>query len=262
MDLQKVGRFIAERRKIKNLTQEKLGELLGVTDSTISKWERGVNAPDISVLNKLSDILEVSVREILNGCKKEENNQPEEDNTVKNIEYYAKLTKLKYVKISSYIITGILMVFAILFTVNNYNKFRVYSISSKNDKYTLEGYIIYNQERNLTIIKNIDIQDDLIGTDQEERVKAIKVSIISGNKNIMSVFSENMIDEETINSFLLNETYFINEDIKSKEYILSENVKLNNLNLEIRYVNKEDTEKIINIPLDVKMEYANNKLFY
>ena len=262
MDLQKVGRFIAERRKIKNLTQEKLGELLDVTDSTISKWERGVNAPDISVLNKLSDILDVSVREILNGCKKEENSQPEEDNTLQNIEYYAKLTKLKYVKISSYIIVGMLMLFAILFTINNYNRFRVYSISSKNNKYTLEGYIIYNQERNLTIIKNIDIQDDLIGTDQEERVKAIKVSITSDNKNIMSVFNESMVEKETINSFLLNETYFINEDLKSKEYLLSENVKLNNLNLEIKYVDKNDIEKTIDIPLNVKMEYSNNKLFY
>ena len=262
MDLQKVGRFIAERRKIKNLTQEKLGELLDVTDSTISKWERGVNAPDISVLNKLSDILDVSVREILNGCKKEKNSQSEEDNTLQNIEYYAKLTKLKYIKISSYIIVGMLMLFAILFTINNYNRFRVYSISSKNNKYTLEGYIIYNQERNLTIIKNIDIQDDLIGTDQEERVKAIKVSITSDNKNIMSVFNENMVEKETINSFLLNETYFINEDLKSKEYLLSENVKLNNLNLEIKYVDKNDIEKTIDIPLNVKMEYSNNKLFY
>ena len=76
MDLQKVGRFIAERRKDKKLTQEKLGEIIGVTDTTISKWERGINAPDISVLNKLSDILEVSVREILNGCRLVVHNHP------------------------------------------------------------------------------------------------------------------------------------------------------------------------------------------
>lgn len=60
MDLQKVGRFIAEHRKIKKLTQDKLGEQLGVNGKTISKWERGVNAPDISVLNRLSEILEVN----------------------------------------------------------------------------------------------------------------------------------------------------------------------------------------------------------
>lgn len=262
MDLQKVGRFIAERRKDKKLTQEKLGEIIGVTDTTISKWERGVNAPDISVLNKLSDILEVSVREILNGCRKEENNQPEEDNTLKNIEYYAKMTKLKYVKISSYIIVGILMLFAILFTISNYNQFKVYSISSKDSEYAVEGYMIFNQERNLTIIKNIDIRDKFLGTEQEEKVKSIKVSIVTKDKNLVSVFYETSQNNVAINEYLLNKTYFINEDISTKEYILSEDVKLNELLLEIKYTNINNQEKMKLIPLKVIKEYSNNKIIY
>lgn len=262
MDLQKVGRFIAERRKDKKLTQEKLGEIIGVTDTTISKWERGINAPDISVLNKLSDILEVSVREILNGCRKEENNQPEEDNTLKNIEYYAKMTKLKYVKISSYIIVGILMLFAILFTISNYNQFKVYSISSKDSEYAVEGYMIFNQERNLTIIKNIDIRDKFLGTEQEEKVKSIKVSIVTKDKNLVSVFYETSQNNVAINEYLLNKTYFINEDISTKEYILSEDVKLNELLLEIKYTNINNQEKMKLIPLKVIKEYSNNKIIY
>lgn len=262
MDLQKVGRFIAERRKDKKITQEKLGELIGVTDSTISKWERGINAPDISILNKLSDILEVSVREILNGCKKESNEQLEEDNTLQNIEYYAKLTKLKYVKISSYIMVGILMLFAILFTISNYNRFKVYSISSKNEEYIVEGYMIFNQERNLTIIKNIDIRDKFLGTEQEEKVKSIKVSIITKEKNLISVFYENSQDDVAINEYLLNKTYFINEDISTKEYILSEDVKLNEMFLEIKYTNHNNQEKTKYIPLKIVKEYSNNKIIY
>lgn len=262
MDLQKVGRYIAERRKDKKLTQEKLGELIGVTDTTISKWERGVNAPDISVLNKLSDILEVSVREILNGCKNEQNSQPEEDNTLKNIEYYTKITKLKYVKISSYIVVGILMLSAVLFTISNYNQFKVYSISSKDSEYAVEGYMIFNQERNLTIIKNIDIHDKFLGTDQEEKVKSIKVSIVTNDKNLVSVFYETSQNNVTINEYLLNKTYFINEDISTKEYILSEDVKLNELLLEIKYTNINNQEKTKLIPLKVIKEYSNNKIIY
>lgn len=261
MDLQKVGRFIAERRKDKKLTQEKLGELIGVTYTTISKWERGVNAPDISVLNKLSDILDVSVSEILNGCSKE-NNQPEEDNALKNIEYYAKMTKLKYVKISSYIIVGILMLFAILFTISNYNQFKVYSISSKDSNYTVEGYMIFNQERNLTIIKNIDIRDKFLGTVQEEKVKSIKVSIVTKDKNLVSIFYETSQNNVAINEYLLNKTYFINEDISTKEYILSKDVKLNELLLEIKYTNINNQEKTKLIPLKVIKEYSNNKIIY
>lgn len=262
MDLQKVGRFIAERRKNKKLTQGKLGEIIGVTDTTISKWERGINAPDISVLNKLSDVLEVSVSEILNGCKIEDHNQLDDDTTLKNIEYYTKITKLKYIKISSYIIMGILTMFAMLFTISNYNRFKVYSISSKNSEYTVEGYMIFNQERNLTIIKNIDIHDNFLGTVQEEKVKSIKVSIVAKDKNLLSVFYESGKNSMTINEYLLNKTYFINENISTKEHIISKNVKLNELLLEIKYTNINDEEKTKLIPLKVTKEYSNNKIIY
>lgn len=67
MDLNKVGKFIANLRKEKGLTQNELGTLLGVTDTTISKWERGINAPDISMLTRLSNILDISVTELLHG---------------------------------------------------------------------------------------------------------------------------------------------------------------------------------------------------
>lgn len=213
-------------------------------------------------MNKLSDILEVSVSEILNGCKNERNSQPDEDNTLKNIEYYTKVTKLKYVKISSYIIVGILMLFAVLFTISNYNQFKVYSISSKDYGYAVEGYMIFNQERNLTIIKNIDIRDKFLGTDQEEKVKSIKVSIVTKDKNLVSIFYETSQNNAAINEYLLNKTYFINEDISTKEYILSEDVKINELLLEIKYTNINNQEKTKLIPLKVIKEYSNNKIIY
>ena len=74
MNLKKVGKFISDLRKEKGLTQEKLGEQLGVSPKTISKWERGVNAPDISLLDSLSIILEVDIKEILNGERIPKNN--------------------------------------------------------------------------------------------------------------------------------------------------------------------------------------------
>lgn len=57
MDLKKVGKFIAQNRKEKGYTQDKLGEILGISSNTLSKWERGVNAPDISLLSSISKIL-------------------------------------------------------------------------------------------------------------------------------------------------------------------------------------------------------------
>lgn len=67
MDQQKIGRFIAERRKLKNLTQAQLSEKLGITDRAVSKWETGRSLPDSSIMLELCEVLEISVNELLSG---------------------------------------------------------------------------------------------------------------------------------------------------------------------------------------------------
>lgn len=67
MDTKKIGKFISENRKRKGLTQEQLGELLGVTNKTISRWENGNYMPDLSLLIPLSETLDISLNELLNG---------------------------------------------------------------------------------------------------------------------------------------------------------------------------------------------------
>ena len=76
----KIGKFIAECRKQKNLTQMQLSEKLGITDKAVSKWERGVAMPDTSIMLELCDILSISVNELLSGEKisMENNNQKNE----------------------------------------------------------------------------------------------------------------------------------------------------------------------------------------
>ena len=69
MDQLKIGKFIAERRKEKKLTQLQLAEKLGITDKAISKWERGIAMPDTSIMLEVCDILEISVNELLGGEK-------------------------------------------------------------------------------------------------------------------------------------------------------------------------------------------------
>ena len=67
MDQIKIGKFIAECRKEKQLTQLQLADKLGITDKAISKWERGIAMPDTSIMLELCDILCISVNELLNG---------------------------------------------------------------------------------------------------------------------------------------------------------------------------------------------------
>ncbi len=67
MDTVKIGQFIASQRREKGLTQKALGDMLGVTNKTISRWETGVYMPDIELLLPLGEILGVSVNELLSG---------------------------------------------------------------------------------------------------------------------------------------------------------------------------------------------------
>lgn len=72
MNQEKIGKFIAQNRKEKKLTQEQLAEMLGISNRAVSKWERGLNLPDATFMLSLSSIFKVTVNEILNGEKIEE----------------------------------------------------------------------------------------------------------------------------------------------------------------------------------------------
>ncbi len=67
MNQEKMGKFIAELRMEQGYTQKEIGDKLGITDNSVSKWERGINAPDICYLKELAEIFHVTVQEILNG---------------------------------------------------------------------------------------------------------------------------------------------------------------------------------------------------
>ena len=67
MDQIKIGRFIAERRKLNGFTQIQLAERLGVTDRAVSKWENGRSMPDSSIMLELCEALKISVNDLLSG---------------------------------------------------------------------------------------------------------------------------------------------------------------------------------------------------
>ena len=63
MDLVKIGKYIASKRKSLGMTQKQLAEKLGMSDKSVSKWERGVCLPDVSVYKELCSILGISLNE-------------------------------------------------------------------------------------------------------------------------------------------------------------------------------------------------------
>lgn len=101
MNLEKMGKFIAELRILKKMTQKDLAEHLNITDKAVSKWERGLSGPDISLLTPLADILEITVSELLNGEKKISVDEGVEENLNNAITYTENIVNQKNNKFRS-----------------------------------------------------------------------------------------------------------------------------------------------------------------
>ena len=116
MNQEKIGKFIAELRKQKKLTQEQLAEKLGITKNAVSKWERGLGLMDLSLLKPLSEILGVSVTEILNGEKiDEEIDLKSEEILIDTLDYSVKeIEKVKKNKFLIILLTIIITIFSII----------------------------------------------------------------------------------------------------------------------------------------------------
>ena len=76
MDLIRIGQYIAGKRKALGLTQKQLAEKLGVSDKSVSKWERGVCLPDVSLYTELCAALGIGINEFLSGDDIAENDLP------------------------------------------------------------------------------------------------------------------------------------------------------------------------------------------
>ena len=111
MDTFKIGRFIARVRKEKNMTQEELANILGVTNKTVSRWENGNYMPDLSLLKPLSEALGVSLNELLSGEK--DIDVKDADENIFNLTNYSSLVISKILK-NVYIIMMIFGLFLII----------------------------------------------------------------------------------------------------------------------------------------------------
>ena len=92
MNQDKIGKFILELRKEKNMTQQELADKIGVTDRAISKWENGRGLPDLSLMKPLCDELGISINELISGEKidKKEYQDKFEENVLNTINYSQK----------------------------------------------------------------------------------------------------------------------------------------------------------------------------
>lgn len=138
MNQEKIGKFIAKLRKENNLTQEQLATKLGITKNAVSKWERGLGLMDLALLKPLSEILGISVTELLNGEKITNDKAEKITNKVleNTIEYTNR--KLKKNKVKSVIITILVIFFMVGGSFFSYKLYILNKYTLKKPKDALE----------------------------------------------------------------------------------------------------------------------------
>jgi transcriptional regulator with XRE-family HTH domain len=119
MDNKKIGLFISTLRKDKNMTQKELADKLYVSDKAVSKWERGLAMPDIGLIERLADCLNVNVSEILKGEKIDNMTKKGSDEIVKeSIPFFQKkYFKNKITRMSIIIIPLILIAYLAILSI-------------------------------------------------------------------------------------------------------------------------------------------------
>lgn len=143
MDPMKTGIIIFEARRKLKMTQKELADKLFISDKAVSKWERGLCFPDISVLIPLTEILEISLYDLLKG---ENMNKNEVEDTLKNTINYTndeiKKKNKKYIIISSIVISIVIMISIVSMVFIKKNS-DIGAIVDRDTIYDISHYINY-----------------------------------------------------------------------------------------------------------------------
>lgn len=245
MDPEKIGKFICQLRKEKNLSQYQLADMIPISRQGVSKWERGVTTPDPQTLLQLSEMFDVSINELLKGERLQTNTIEDlEQTTLSILDQSNKKTKIikRITAISIIIITVLLLAFLSYYFINSYNSTKVYTIygSSKNFS-TADGLMIITKEKmymKLGWLKNRNEYD----------IKNIRLYYTTNNK------TTTMVEDSDIGNLIIKENIGYYEKIKESQ--------LGNISKDIYLEITYDDDKTEVIKLKFVQNFSNNKLFF
>ena len=164
MNPEKVGKFIKELRKKNNLTQKDLADKYGVTYQAVSKWENGINLPEISLIRQMSKDFNISVENILDG-----------EETSENPNSYKK-RPVKFILL-------LLALFAIIgmniYLVLNKDNFNFKTITTTCKEFKVTGTIAYDSNKSSINISKIDY----CGGDDNNKYDSIKCELFENHDN-------------------------------------------------------------------------------
>ena len=135
IDQMKIGAFLRELRKKKELTQEQLAEKFGVSSRSVSRWENGNTMPELGILVELAEFYEVDIKEVIDGERKSESMKKEEKETLRKVADYAE-TEKKLVVRRKCMVTFVGTLMCVLFIIIGYFVFPQLPVDSllRNDR--------------------------------------------------------------------------------------------------------------------------------
>ena len=184
MDQDKIAKFIKRLREENKLTQKDLADKYNISAQAVSKWEKGINIPDIVLLKQISKDFNVSLDNILDGN-------------------YQKSKKRKVLWIIPIIV--IIVIVAIIISRQK-NDFEFKTISSNCSNFSITGSIAYNESKSSIYISNIDY----CGEELKESYNNIECTLYeSGDKVNTKISTYNYNNKEAISlSEFLNNVSF------------------------------------------------------
>ncbi len=205
MNQEKIGKFILKCRSEKNMTQEELANIIGVTDRAISKWENGRGLPDLSLIMPLSDALGITVNELLSGEKleREEYKEKSEKNIINTLDYSNK--RIKHIK-------RIFIIFIILILVTLSCLFLIDVNRMRNNKPVLFSTwgVSYTPPLNIDEISvEKAIRDFLIKEEEKNSHYENEKTFVVMRTYLIK---ENRIDHYYLYSWVVEESYYKEND--------------------------------------------------
>ena len=245
MNPDKIGKFIYELRKEKNLSQYQLADLIPISRQGVSKWERGVTTPDPQTLLKLSELFKVSINELLVGERLENNSIEDlEKTTLSILDQSNKKTKqIKRITATAIAIIALLLLsFLSYYFINSYNTTKVYTIYGKSENFTTtDGLMIITKEKMYLKLGKLKNKNNNV-------IKNLKLYSTSDKKKNV------MVEDNDIDNIVIKDNIGYYEKIRENA---THNV-INNIYLEITY---NEGEKEI-IKLNFVKDFSNINLFF
>lgn len=265
MDLKKFGKFLAELRKEKNLTQEELSKIVNMDRSVISKWERGVYLPGIDVMKQLSKFYGISINEMLYAERINDENRQSINDISLTIANDSNTKKKKY-KISIIIVIFIsIFLFLFVYFLSNYNSIKIYSVSGSNENLIIKNAIFvvskhrtYLKLGDITTIQNEDIDYnyfDLYVLNNTDRIDIIKRTDNSLVKSIEKI--DDYLTYDNQDAYLDNLYMDIHTDDTVETIKLNSSLEMTN-NKVINISDDETTDILSSKDLDLQNGNAND----